>query len=161
MRIPAPAGVGHSMHVDCWIHGWQTGMLYVCSYSQRRLASTWFRRTFLRILHIVDCSSNSTAMAKVVVGKIHKNQHERAIVFWNWLAGRSTVCEPGSAAFVMVSHSCKQGAVFVKHPSHPRFPCWKFLLCCVACFAGSLTGHHLWENYWQQYSEVSLLKAGA
>ena len=21
-------------------------------------------------------------------------------------------------------------------------------------------GHHLWKNYWQQYSEISLLKAG-
>ncbi|CAE7370982.1 CELF4 [Symbiodinium natans] len=59
----------------------------------------------------------------VLVGKIHKNQHERAVVFWSW------------------------------------FPCWKFILCCLACLAGALTGHHLWQNYWQQYSDVSLLKA--
>jgi hypothetical protein len=25
---------------------------------------------------------------------------------------------------------------------------------------GGFMGHHLWKNYWQQYSEISLLKAG-
>mmetsp|Transcript_42319 Transcript_42319/g.78825 ORF Transcript_42319/g.78825 Transcript_42319/m.78825 type:complete len:396 (-) Transcript_42319:64-1251(-) len=59
----------------------------------------------------------------VLVGKIHANQHERAVIYWSW------------------------------------FPCWKFVLCCLTCVVGGLTGHHLWENYWEQYSEVSLLKA--
>ena len=40
-----------------------------------------------------------------------------------------------------------------------RFPVWKFALCLLSVPAGSLVGHHLWQHYWQQYSEVSLLKA--
>ncbi len=33
-------------------------------------------------------------------------------------------------------------------------------MCVLASAIGGFTGHHLWEHYWQQYSEVSLLKAG-
>ena len=40
-----------------------------------------------------------------------------------------------------------------------RFPVWKFALCLLSVPVGSLVGHYLWQHYWQQYSEVSLLKA--
>jgi len=39
------------------------------------------------------------------------------------------------------------------------FPCWTFFLCCIAAIGGFITGRYLWVNYWQQYSEVSVLKA--
>mmetsp|Transcript_46769 Transcript_46769/g.84449 ORF Transcript_46769/g.84449 Transcript_46769/m.84449 type:complete len:388 (+) Transcript_46769:77-1240(+) len=39
------------------------------------------------------------------------------------------------------------------------FPCWTFFLCFTAAIAGFITGGYLWVNYWQQYSEVSVLKA--
>lgn len=29
----------------------------------------------------------------------------------------------------------------------------------LASTMGGFTGHHLWTQYWQQYSEVSLMKA--
>lgn len=62
-------------------------------------------------------------LLSVLVGKIHKNHHERAVVYWTW------------------------------------FPCWKFLFCLLGSTMGGFVGHHLWETYWQQYSEISLLKA--
>ncbi|CAK9068717.1 unnamed protein product [Durusdinium trenchii] len=84
-------------------------------------------------------------LLSVLVGKIHKNHHERAVIYYSWTLG------PLGSFRIPVDD--------LDYGSFLRFPCWKLLLCLLGAVSGGLVGHHLWEHYWQQYSEVSLLKA--
>ncbi|CAJ1336522.1 unnamed protein product [Effrenium voratum] len=94
----------------------------LASFLLPRIATLGCVAVVVYILGSLKCSLG-VLLLSVLVGKIHQNHHERAVIYYSW------------------------------------FPCWKLVLSMAACVLGGFCGHHLWENYWQQYQEVSLLKA--
>ncbi|CAJ1390634.1 unnamed protein product [Effrenium voratum] len=100
----------------------------LASFLLPRIATLGCVAVVVYILGSLKCSLG-VLLLSVLVGKIHQNHHERAVIYYSWTLD----IQP--------------------------FPCWKLVLSMAACVLGGFCGHHLWENYWQQYQEVSLLKA--
>ena len=85
--ISAAVGIGNFMRTDSWIYHRQASVLHVHSRAQCGPACPSLF-SYVRT-SAVQCR-RSVKLLQVLVGKIHKNQHERAVVFWSWLVGCTT-----------------------------------------------------------------------